>query len=154
MMTDIGEAAAAEVQPNITSNEPEQLVAMTNATDKLVQGILDVYQSPLQQMKNELQELLKKQESLVDKMQVENKQLTETAEDEQCIEMYSTIKIYNDKLLRIKKEMSSIHERTLKLKKRALRLQQIKQKEALAKEQKREEETRREQELIGKPLSD
>lgn len=31
---------------------------MTNATDKLVQGILDVYQSPLQQMKDELQELL------------------------------------------------------------------------------------------------
>ncbi|KAK0079507.1 hypothetical protein PV325_001171 [Microctonus aethiopoides] len=154
MMTDIGEAAAAEVQSNITSNEPEQLVAMTNATDKLVQGILDVYQSPLQQMKDELQELLKKQESLVDKMQVENKQLAETAEDEQCIEMYSTIKIYNDKLTRIKKEMTSIHERTLKLKKRALRLQQIKQKEALAKEHKREEETRREQELIGKPLSD
>ncbi|KAK0076607.1 hypothetical protein PV326_010651 [Microctonus aethiopoides] len=153
-MTDIGEAAAAEVQSNITSNEPEQLVAMTNATDKLVQGILDVYQSPLQQMKDELQELLKKQESLVDKMQVENKQLAETAEDEQCMEMYSTIKIYNDKLTRIKKEMTSIHERTLKLKKRALRLQQIKQKEALAKEHKREEETRREQELIGKPLSD
>lgn len=39
------------------------------------------------------------------------------------------------------------------LQKRALRLQQIKQKEALNKEQQREQELRREQELIGRSNS-
>lgn len=38
------------------------------------------------------------------------------------------------------------------LQKRALRLQQIKQKEALNREQQREQELRREQELIGRPM--
>jgi cell fate (sporulation/competence/biofilm development) regulator YmcA (YheA/YmcA/DUF963 family) len=39
------------------------------------------------------------------------------------------------------------------LQKRALRLKQIKQKEALNKEQQREQELRREQELIGRPMN-
>lgn len=38
------------------------------------------------------------------------------------------------------------------MQKRALRLQQIIQKEALNREQQREQEIRREQELIGKPM--
>lgn len=39
----------------------------------------------------------------------------------------------------------------MKLQKRALRLQQMKQKEALTREHHREQESRREQDLIGKP---
>ncbi|CAD6217378.1 GSCOCG00004814001-RA-CDS [Cotesia congregata] len=86
-------------------------------------------------------------------MQVENQHLTATAEDDECAAMYITVQAYQEKLSRIKREMALIHERTTKLKKRAIYLQQVKQKQALAKEQKREEELRREQELIGKPPS-
>lgn len=80
-------------------------------------------------------------------MQIENKKLQETFESVNLNEMFQTIKVYQGKLTLMKKEMALIHERTFKLKKRASRLQQVKQKEALNKEQ----EIRREQELIGKP---
>ncbi|KAL0106493.1 hypothetical protein PUN28_016300 [Cardiocondyla obscurior] len=83
-------------------------------------------------------------------MQLENKKIHETLEDIDLNDMFSTVKIYQGKLTVIRKEMINIHERTSKLKKRVLRLQQIKQKEAMNKEQQREQELRREQELIGR----
>ncbi|XP_015120804.1 biogenesis of lysosome-related organelles complex 1 subunit 6 isoform X2 [Diachasma alloeum] len=146
MMMEIGEAAAAEVQPNLSEIEP--LVTIAANGGALAEGILQAYQPPLEQIKNELEELLKKQDNLIGKMQFENKQLVETAEDGQCCAMYATIKTYQDKLFHIKKEMGSIHDRTMKLKKRAVRLQQIKQKGASTVEQRHEEVSRREQESI------
>ncbi|CAG5073141.1 Similar to BLOC1S6: Biogenesis of lysosome-related organelles complex 1 subunit 6 (Bos taurus) [Cotesia congregata] len=151
MMTDIGEAAAAKVQHNI--NEFDKVIKVSVDIDNLAQGLLDTYKPPLEQVGNELQEILNKQEILDNKMQVENQHLTATAEDDECAAMYITVQAYQEKLSRIKREMALIHERTTKLKKRAIYLQQVKQKQALAKEQKREEELRREQELIGKPPS-
>ncbi|XP_063984628.1 uncharacterized protein LOC135166398 isoform X2 [Diachasmimorpha longicaudata] len=85
MMMEIGEAAAAEVQPNLS--EIEQLVTVTANRDALARGILQAYQPSLEQIKKELDELLKKQDNLIGKMQFENKQLTETAEDGQCCAM-------------------------------------------------------------------
>ncbi|XP_074107578.1 biogenesis of lysosomal organelles complex 1 subunit pallidin [Cotesia typhae] len=148
MMTDIGEAAAAKVQHNI--NELDKVIKVSVDVDNLAQGLLDAYKPPLKQIGKELQEILNKQEILDNKMQVENQHLTSTAEDDECAAMYITVRGYQEKLSRIKREMALIHERTTKLKKRAIYLQQVKQKQALAKEQKREEELRREQELIGK----
>ncbi|KAH0547492.1 biogenesis of lysosome-related organelles complex 1 subunit 6 [Cotesia glomerata] len=151
MMTDIGEAAAAKVQHNI--NEFDKVIKVSVDVDNLAQGLLDTYKPPLEQIGKELQEILNKQEILDNKMQVENQHLTATAEDDECAAMYITVQAYQEKLSRIKREMALIHDRTTKLKKRAIYLQQVKQKQALAKEQKREEELRREQELIGKPPS-
>ncbi|XP_053599047.1 biogenesis of lysosome-related organelles complex 1 subunit 6 isoform X2 [Microplitis demolitor] len=149
MMTDIGEAAAAEVQQN--ASESDEILKVSMDVDKLAQGLLEAYQPPLEQIGKELQEILNKQDILDNKMQVENQHLAATAADDECSAMYITVKAYQEKLSRIKREMALIHERTTKLKKRAIYLQQVKQKQALAKEQKREEELRREQELIGKP---
>jgi len=153
MMKDIGEEAAVEVQPNIDSSERENVIGnfSTDSTAKLADGLLAIYQPPLEQIKKELDELTRKQGSLIDRMRVENLKLDDTSGDCVLNEMFSTIKSYQGRLSSIKKEMTSIHERTFKLKKRALRLQQIKQKEALSREHQREQETRREQELIGKP---
>lgn len=151
MMTDIGEEAAVEVQPQIEHNERESTVDFSNAMKNLADGLLAVYQAPLQQIKGELYELTTKQETLISQMEVENKKLSDTQEDVELNELFSTVKIYQGKLATIKKEMMTIHERSFKLKKRALRLQQIKQKEALNREQQREQEIRKEQELIGKP---
>ncbi|KAF7995626.1 hypothetical protein HCN44_006733 [Aphidius gifuensis] len=150
MMSDIGEAAAAEV--HLSSQEFNEELINIKQIAKHLPIVLGSCSSELGQLKSDLLELQKKQNGLIDKMQVENQQLTETAQDGMCSRMYPLIKSYNDKLHRIKKEILSVHERTVKLKKRALRLQQIKEKEALYKEQKREEDLRREQELIGKPL--
>uniref|UniRef100_A0A3B3VFN0 Biogenesis of lysosomal organelles complex-1, subunit 6, pallidin n=1 Tax=Poecilia latipinna TaxID=48699 RepID=A0A3B3VFN0_9TELE len=65
--------------------------------------------------------------------------------------LFTEAKIYQNKLVNIRKEMIMLHEKTTKLKKRALKLQQQKQKELLEKEQQRERELERERQLIAKP---
>ncbi|XP_011874311.1 PREDICTED: biogenesis of lysosome-related organelles complex 1 subunit 6-like [Vollenhovia emeryi] len=147
MMTDVGEAGAAEIQ---LKPESEDTVDFSEAVEKLAEGLLSIYQPPLEQVKQELSELTSKQDALLVRMQLENKKINETFEDIDLNDMFSAVKIYQGKLAVIRKEMINVHERTSKLKKRVLRLQQIKQKEAMNREQQREQELRREQELIGK----
>uniref|UniRef100_A0A8D3CSD4 Biogenesis of lysosomal organelles complex-1, subunit 6, pallidin n=1 Tax=Scophthalmus maximus TaxID=52904 RepID=A0A8D3CSD4_SCOMX len=65
--------------------------------------------------------------------------------------LFTEAKVYHNKLVNIRKEMIVLHDRTTKLKKRALKLQQQKQKEALEKEQQREKELERERQLVAKP---
>ncbi|TNN24167.1 Biogenesis of lysosome-related organelles complex 1 subunit 6 [Liparis tanakae] len=61
--------------------------------------------------------------------------------------LFTEAKVYHNKLVTIRKEMIVLHERTTKLKRRGLKLQQQKQKEALEKEQRREKELERERQL-------
>lgn len=153
-MTDIEEAEVAEVQALAEKHDSdEDKVDFSGASQKLAEGLLSIYQLPLEQVKKELNELTCKQEALLTQMQFENQRLRDTIDHTELNEMFQTIKAYQSKLAMIKKEMTWIHERTFKLKKRTLRLQQIKQKEALHREQQREQEIRREQELIGKPTT-
>ncbi|XP_020295656.1 biogenesis of lysosome-related organelles complex 1 subunit 6-like [Pseudomyrmex gracilis] len=153
MMTDVGEAEAAEIELRNEKLESKNEINFSEVTEKLTEGLLQIYQPPLEQVKKDLLELTNKQEALLVRMQVENKKINETFEDVDLNDMFAVIKVYQGKLVSIRKEMINIHERTTKLKKRALRLQQIKQKEALNREQQREQELRREQELIGKPAN-
>ncbi|XP_011252514.1 biogenesis of lysosome-related organelles complex 1 subunit 6-like isoform X1 [Camponotus floridanus] len=152
-MNDIGEAGVMDIQLKTEKEVSEDTLYFSKAVEKLAEGLLGICQPPLEQVKNELFELTSKQEALLAQMQLENKKIHETFEDIDLNDMFAAIKVYQGKLTLIRKEMINIHERTYKLKKRALRLQQIKQKEALNKEQQREQELRREQELIGKSNS-
>ncbi|KZC11773.1 PREDICTED: biogenesis of lysosome-related organelles complex 1 subunit 6-like isoform X1 [Dufourea novaeangliae] len=153
MMTDMEETEVKHVQSQIERHDCEDdQVHYSEATKKLAIGLLNIYQLPSEQVQKELNEVTGKQETLLCQMQVETKKLQESLEDIDLNETFQMIKVYQGKLTLMKKEMASIHERTFKLKKRALRLQQMKQKEALNKEQQREQEIRREQELIGKPV--
>ncbi|XP_011252515.1 biogenesis of lysosome-related organelles complex 1 subunit 6-like isoform X2 [Camponotus floridanus] len=147
-MNDIGEAGVMDIQLKTEKEVSEDTLYFSKAVEKLAEGLLGICQPPLEQVKNELFELTSKQEALLAQMQLENKKIHETFEDIDLNDMFAAIKVYQGKLTLIRKEMINIHERTYKLKKRALRLQQIKQKEALNKEQQREQELRREQELI------
>ncbi|KAL2733486.1 biogenesis of lysosome-related organelles complex 1 subunit 6-like [Vespula maculifrons] len=151
MMVDIDEAEVTKVQSQ--NDSIKDIVDFSKATEKLATGILTIYQPSLEKVKENLNELTSKQEVLLDQIQNDNKKLQDVLEDTDLNEMFATIKLYQGKLTTIKKEMVMVHDRTFKLKKRALRLQQIKQKEALGREQQREQELRREQELIGKPTT-
>ncbi|XP_043505590.1 biogenesis of lysosome-related organelles complex 1 subunit 6 isoform X1 [Polistes fuscatus] len=147
MMVDIDEAEVTKVQSQ--NDSIENIVDFSKATEKLATGILSIYQPSLEKVKENLNELTNKQEVLLDQIQNDNKKFQDIIEDADLNDMFATIKLYQGKLTNIKKEMVTVHDRTYKLKKRALRLQQIKQKEALGREQQREQELRREQELIG-----
>ncbi|GFY03801.1 hypothetical protein TNCV_1195811 [Trichonephila clavipes] len=63
---------------------------------------------------------------------------------------FMRIKLYHQKVLLLKKDMLTIHDRTSKLKKRAMKLQQQKQKEALQKELQRDREIERDKQLAPK----
>ncbi|KAG6794627.1 biogenesis of lysosome-related organelles complex 1 subunit 6 [Apis mellifera caucasica] len=153
MMTDMEEAEARELQSEIEKrNREENELDFKEAVKKLAEGFLNQYQVQWEQTEKKLDEVKNKQETLLNQMQIENKKFQDVFDDIKLNDMFQTIKISQNKLILMKKEMASIHERTFKLKKRALRLQQIIQKEALNREQQREQEIRREQELIGKPM--
>lgn len=147
------EAEARELQSEIEKrNREENELDFKEAVKKLAEGFLNQYQVQWEQTEKKLDEVKNKQETLLNQMQIENKKFQDVFDDIKLNDMFQTIKISQNKLILMKKEMASIHERTFKLKKRALRLQQIIQKEALNREQQREQEIRREQELIGKPM--
>ncbi|XP_076647755.1 biogenesis of lysosomal organelles complex 1 subunit pallidin [Halictus rubicundus] len=153
MMTDLEESEVKIVQSEIEKRDGDNKQQdFSEAAKKLAEGLLSIYKLPLEQVHKELTEVTSKQQALLNQMQGENKKLQETHEDIDLNKMFQTVKVYQGKLTFMKKEMASIHERTFKLKKRALRLQQMKQKEALNREQQREQEIRREQDLIGKPV--
>lgn len=153
MMTDIDESEVTNFQSQTEQDSEDEGAAVdfSEASKKLAEGLLTIYQLPLEQVKKELNELTTKQDVLLTEMQAENTRLREALRNGEINDLYQTAKLYQGKLTSMKKEMTSIHERTFRLKKRALRLQQLKQREAYQREQQREQEIRREQDLIGKP---
>ncbi|KAL4660731.1 biogenesis of lysosome-related organelles complex 1 subunit 6 [Arapaima gigas] len=120
-------------------------------TDKLAQGLLSHYLPDLQHSKQALQELTQNQVILLDTLEQEVTKFKDCNSLLDINSLFTEAKVYHSKLVNIRKEMMMIHERTTKLKKRALKLQQQRQKEALEKEQQREKELERERQLIAKP---
>ncbi|XP_071452230.1 biogenesis of lysosome-related organelles complex 1 subunit 6 [Hetaerina americana] len=137
---------------DITSSDTTECPFTSEHTvEKLTVGLISHYQPDLSRVKTKLDELTKKQVSLIEKLAVENDRLSACQEKYNVQEVFTKLKHYQNKLILIKKEMSHIHERTAKVKKRALKLQQVCQKEALMREQRKEEQLQREQMLIAKP---
>ncbi|KAJ8271676.1 hypothetical protein COCON_G00105350 [Conger conger] len=121
------------------------------AVEKLTNGLISHYLPDLQNSKRALQELTQNQGILLDTL---DQEITKFRECNSLLDMHSLFteaKIYHNKLVSIRKEMMMLHEKTTKLKKRALKLQQQRQKEALEKEQQREKELERERQLTAKP---
>ncbi|XP_068168132.1 biogenesis of lysosome-related organelles complex 1 subunit 6 [Antennarius striatus] len=121
------------------------------AVAKLTQGLLSHYLPDLQNSKRALQELTQNQLVLLDTLDQEVTKFKECNTLLDLSSLFAEAKVYHNKLVNIRKEMITIHEKTTKLKKRAMKLQQQKQKEALEKEQLREKELERERQLIAKP---
>lgn len=108
--------------------------------------------SDLEKFREDIIELRQNQLSLLESLQAENLKFEECPEFQQLDKLMSTTKLYQGKLVSIRKEMLNVHSRVAKLKKRAIKLQQQQQKEKLLKEQKREAELSREKALIAKPV--
>ncbi|PNF41183.1 hypothetical protein B7P43_G01437 [Cryptotermes secundus] len=145
-MTDYS-TQACTVEPKESSSESPVDVS------KPAEGLVTLYQAKLKKVRQQLDELTKKQTSLISQLEDENRRFTnvETLEDLQ--QTFVVLKLYQTKLVAIKKEMIQLHDRATKLKKRALKLQQTKQKAALHREHQRELQLQRETDLIAKPSS-
>ncbi|RVE74289.1 hypothetical protein OJAV_G00020490 [Oryzias javanicus] len=134
-----------------SSTHVENVSVDKKAVDKLTEGLLSHYLPDLQNSKRTLQELTQNQVVLLDTLDQEVTKFRECNTLLDLNSLFTEAKVYHHKLVNIRKEMIMLHEKTTKLKKRALKLQQQKQKEVLEKEQQREKELERERQLIAKP---
>ncbi|XP_016283424.1 biogenesis of lysosome-related organelles complex 1 subunit 6 [Monodelphis domestica] len=129
----------------------EDLTVENKALEQLAQGLLSHYLPDLERSKQALQELTQNQVVLLDTLEQEISKFKECHSILDINALFTEAKFYHNKLVNIRKEMLMLHEKTSKLKKRALKLQQKRQKEELEREQQREKEFEREKQLTAKP---
>ncbi|XP_022910759.1 biogenesis of lysosome-related organelles complex 1 subunit 6 [Onthophagus taurus] len=91
--------------------------------DLLAHGTLKLFVPPVTETKKQLSDLRVKQAILTEQMHNENLKLSWSQNQIELQEMFDLMRMYYGKLVNIKKQMRSIHERSSKLKKRAVRLQ-------------------------------
>ncbi|XP_060780282.1 biogenesis of lysosome-related organelles complex 1 subunit 6 isoform X2 [Neoarius graeffei] len=134
-------------------NEQQDGLVLVNeeCVEKLSEGLISHYLPDLQRSRDALQELTQNQDVLLDTLEQEITKFRECNSLMELNALFTEAKVYHSKLVNMRREMISLHDRTSKLKKRALKLQQQKQKEALEREQQRERELERERQLIAKP---
>ncbi|KAJ1180448.1 hypothetical protein NDU88_005669 [Pleurodeles waltl] len=155
----LNEAAPNHVNNSEVSSEAspdegvlEDLTAIDKkAVEQLTEGLISHYLPDLQRSKLALQELTQNQVVLLDTLEQEISKFRECSTILDINALLSEAKHYHNKLVNVRKEMMTLHEKTSKLKKRALKLQQKRQKDDLEREQQRERELEREKQLIAKP---
>ncbi|XP_073424582.1 biogenesis of lysosome-related organelles complex 1 subunit 6 isoform X1 [Dendrobates tinctorius] len=146
------DVAAGESPEVIDEGLPDDLSSLdSSAVDQLSEGLISHYLPNLQNSKLALQELTQNQVVLLDTLEQEMSKFRECNSILDINTLFSEAKHYHNKLVNIRKEMILLHEKTSKLKKRALKLQQKKQEENLKQEQQRERELEREKQLTAKP---
>lgn len=99
-----------------------------SSVSKLSRGLISLYSTPMVNVEKQLKELTSKQEFLVTQIHDENLRLSEVQYSPEIQETFIKLKAYHSKLLNLKKDMKLIYEKSSKLKKRALRLQQVREK--------------------------
>ncbi|KAJ8930099.1 hypothetical protein NQ314_017144 [Rhamnusium bicolor] len=140
------------VNKSVETNKAEDVNPYDSSVNNLSKGILGIYSPPLVNVQKQLEELSLKQTFLITQMHNENLHLAEVRHSPEIQEMFNMLKMYHMKLLNIKKDMKLVYKRSLKLKKRALHLQQAKEKEKQIKIES-ENKLKQEQNLIGQPGS-
>ena len=100
-----------------------------------------------------LEKLNKKQDTFTEAINKESEKLNVGRDEHKIEHMISITNIYRSKLDKIKDEMGNLSSRSMKLRQRAARLQEEKQKESMEREIQRDKERIREKELIAKPAS-
>ncbi|BES97329.1 Pyroglutamyl-peptidase [Nesidiocoris tenuis] len=117
---------------------------------KFGESLVGLYEPGLKSLQKQLSELTTKQSVVLKDVEKENLKFASINTNE-LQAMFSMIKEYHSRVYYIKKEMIELADRSAKLKRRALRLQDMKQKEALEAAHYREAQLKREQDLVAKP---
>ncbi|XP_042870114.1 biogenesis of lysosome-related organelles complex 1 subunit 6-like [Penaeus japonicus] len=135
--------AVAAVNGSERAEVPPSLAALTS--------VICAHQNKLKPIEAKLKELLQHQQVLAEGLHGENDRFKEVEATFNLPALFAEVSVYCQKLTRLKAEMNSITERTTRLKRRAMRLQQQQQQKALNQEQARAEQAEREKHLIAKP---
>ncbi|XP_059088478.1 biogenesis of lysosome-related organelles complex 1 subunit 6-like [Tigriopus californicus] len=139
--------------PEVSSNPSPDLTADTlNAACALAsQGLLSRFKPRSGQFQQKIQDLNDQQVELVDRVEAEKDKFEKGLEDFPLSEMISRTQSYHGKLLDLQREMKAMSERSQGMKARALRLQELKQAEALTRVNRLQREADKEEQLIAKP---
>ncbi|XP_070393657.1 biogenesis of lysosome-related organelles complex 1 subunit 6 [Dermacentor albipictus] len=99
----------------------------------------------LRALQASLGDLTRNQGLLLDTVQQENNRFADALGS--LDDVLQRARVYQAKLVRLKRDMTELQQRSSRLRKRALRLQQLKQKEALQAEQQRQRDLERTRQL-------
>lgn len=143
----------SETQNNSDTNEGKTNKKEINVpAPHLITSLICGHQHSLHHVETKLKELLQHQEVLSEGVQSENERFKIAETTFHLPALFQEISTYNQKLIQLKGEMTAIAERTSRLKKRAIRLQQQQQQKALNQEQERARQAEREKHLIAQPV--
>ncbi|XP_056003203.1 biogenesis of lysosome-related organelles complex 1 subunit 6-like isoform X2 [Ostrea edulis] len=149
---DVHSTADPDVDEHSTADREEEEKSSIDpaVVEKLSLGLLEICLPSLQKSKSSLDDLLQNQQFLIETVQQENAKFTDCKDMEEIRQIMSQARRYQMKLLNLKKEMNALSDKSGKLKKRAVKLQQQKQKEDLQRVHQREREQEREKMLEAK----
>ena len=117
------------------------------------EAVVDHYGVTFTCLGSSLEKLNSKQEVLAVRVHQEGEKLREERARHKVEQMVSITNIYRAKLVKIREEMQALTERSGRLRLRAARLQDEKQRESMERENRREKERLRERELIARPVN-
>nr|CAD7579056.1 unnamed protein product [Timema californicum] len=121
--------------------------------DKLAATWLSALQPTLVGVQHKIVQLIDKQSSIVDDLEKQNNLLTRVTDDVCLQGLSEQLSTLDERLFKIMREMTVINARAKILTRDAMELQQVRRREALLRESKKERELQREQGLIAKPTS-
>ncbi|KAH8309881.1 hypothetical protein KR067_010309, partial [Drosophila pandora] len=111
-----------------TSSSKNQDIDCSLASLQLSAGILQIAEPPLDHVRSQLRELIGRQNKIYIDLSKEKYKL-DCSEVAKLNDMMNDVRRYKDKLIKIKKEMQSIYQRTKDLKKRAANVAACKQRD-------------------------
>ena len=125
----------------------------SKSIEKCTNGLISKFEGPVQGIDSTLEVINNRQTAITDKLIGENEKFEKVAEDYKIEEMIHKTRQYHQKLTNLQREMVTMSDRSVNMKSRALKLQEAKQKEALKRELKRQDDFEREEALVAKPVA-
>lgn len=116
----------------------------------LASGFVERFLPGLRRTQTTLDQIRSSQDVLLDTVQQELSKFRDCQAVNQVEATMTKARHYHNKLLRLRREMTSLHDKSKKLKKRALKLQQQKQSEELTRAHTREHELEKERMLTAR----
>lgn len=125
-------------------------MSIEDGAKKFTSGFLDHYEPPFKKLQKQLADLVARQNTALLEIESENRKFRDVNSSE-LNSVFQSVKEYQMRLMNVKKEMNDLTERSVRLKKRAIKLQEFKQREALENAHYIEAQLKREEDLIARP---
>ncbi|XP_066932925.1 biogenesis of lysosome-related organelles complex 1 subunit 6-like [Clytia hemisphaerica] len=133
------------------SGNENEIPPCLESSKELSKGVLELYQNDLKPVQDNVTELLRNQGVLRDITQNEITQVKENIMLAEITDTFETMKLYQKKLVAMKKEMNNLTSRIDKFKIRAQKLQLQKEREELESAKEKERQRKYERDLTAKP---